>query len=278
MRYVKIVLGFVLWLLNAAQSQAWGPLGHEIVAEIAAQHLNPTARHQVELLLGDRAGPAMRQWSNWADEERAKPHKAATGAWHYINFPRTTCSYNAERDCARGRCVVAAIARYSKALQHAPSQTKRAEALKWLIHLVGDIHQPLHAGYADDLGGNRAQVRYEGKGTNLHALLDSQLLATRGLRAVAYARILEQYSSTSPFVQEQNSNAITWASNSCFLVPTVYPKQARVDSQYVLNTRELLEKQLVLAGHRLANLLNSELNKTWRPKQKREKKNKANSH
>lgn len=258
-----VLLSLLLSLLLPLPALAWGPLGHEIVAEIAARHLSPRARTEVERLLGDRAGPAMRQHASWADALRAQPGQAGTGPWHYVNFPRDTCTFDARRDCPQGRCAVLAIPRFVKALHRARTQEKRAQALKWLIHLVGDLHQPLHAGYADDRGGNTVQLRVGRQGTNLHALLDSGLLDRRGWRATAYADWLERSPLRAADAAWTPSAAIAWAEESCRQVPRVYPPNRRIGDDYVRATRGLLEVRLALAGHRLAALLNAELDADW---------------
>ena len=132
----------------------WGSQGHQIIATIAQSQLTPAARKEVDRLLALVLGATLESVSTWADEHR----NPATAAWHYINMPRGNCVYEAERDCPDGRCVVEAIQRQADILQSSASDDKKLLALKYLVHFVGDVHQPLHAGYADDRGGNTYQL------------------------------------------------------------------------------------------------------------------------
>ena len=173
--------------LAASPAQAWGPHGHQLVATIAADALQPKARREVERLLGDRADLAMREASTWPDTIRDQPRYRDTGPWHYNNFPRSQCQFRRQRDCRAGRCLVAAIERFVAVLADPKLEDrKRAEALRFLIHFVGDIHQPLHAGWGDDRGGNDFQVRVGRSGRNLHSLWDDYLLRQAGLGLAAH--------------------------------------------------------------------------------------------
>jgi hypothetical protein len=255
-----------LWLLAiafaacvSAPAGAWGPVGHEIVAEIAARQLTPAATTMVEDLLGDRAGPALREASSWADKIRADPQLGITAPYHYINFPRGTCTYVAGRDCPGGRCVVSALERFTLQLREGDTRQARIAGLKWALHLTADVHQPLHAGIGEDRGGNDIQVRFEGKGTNLHALLDSQLLGTRDLRAVPYANFLMDGldAPAAARVRWSIGAPVDWAEESCREVGGLYPPDRQIQPEFAERTRELLEERLLLAGHRLAQLLNA---------------------
>lgn len=239
---------------------AWGSTGHEIVATVAAARLTPAARAEVERLLDDRAGNAMREAANWADQARAAS-RGQGARLHYVNFPRGECRYVASRDCRGGHCVVAALARYTRVLAQDRDRQARIDALRWVIHLVGDVHQPLHAAWGDDRGGNDVQLRYQGRGTNLHALLDTGLLRASGLDALAYARVLEREQALPPRVATrwEGGAPARWAEESCATADGVYPEGRRVEPAFAARTRALLEQRLFLAGLRLASTLNHAL-------------------
>lgn len=203
----------------------------------------------------------MREASTWADNLRAWPGIGITAPLHYVNMPRGNCRYRATRDCRRGRCVVGAIERFVAELARPDASASRRDALRWVIHLVADMHQPLHAGYADDRGGNDLQVRFEGEGTNLHALLDSGLMRVRGQRAVPYAeRLLREGGRADRAVIAWGSDAAArWAEESCVIVPHIYPADARIDRGYAERVTPLLEARLLLSGQRLGALLNAVL-------------------
>lgn len=140
--FLRFLLPFLLVI--SAPAQAWGPLGHEIVARIAADNLTPSAHLRISQLLGGDAPALMVLDSNWADEVRAD--RPQTVPWHFVNIEIGSKGYDARRDCARDDCVVRQISREIGLLRdpRAP-RPARLEAFRFLIHFVGDLHQPLHA-------------------------------------------------------------------------------------------------------------------------------------
>ena len=158
-------------LLVPLPAIAWGKAGHRVVATIATTLLTIEAQAQVANLLDP--GTTLADIATWADDIR--PSRPNTGPWDYVNIPRGASGYVAQRDCSRG-CVVSAIEQSVRLLQD-PSRGRavRQEALKWLVHFVADLHQPLHA-IAEDRGGNDVIVRFNGRQTNLHRLWDGDMI------------------------------------------------------------------------------------------------------
>lgn len=243
-------------------ARAFGADGHRIVAELAQRRLAPAAAAEVRRLLDGEADPTLTGIANWADEVRDREAYRWSAPLHYVNFPRDSCRYDAARDCRDGRCVVAAIERYARELHDRRlGDERRRAALKWLVHFVADVHQPLHAGYADDKGGNTFQVFYAGRGSNLHALWDSLILdlPRRGWRD--YAGVLAARSAGRDLRWSPQA-AQRWAEQSCRLIAAaaIYPERpGRLNRAYAERQLPVVERQLVLAGARLAALLNAEL-------------------
>lgn len=240
-------------MLATTLSWAWGRAGHRLVAELAEQRMSAPARRELQRLLALEPGETLMSISTWADEVRSP----TTAAWHYTNFSRDgDCRYDAAAQCLEGRCVVGAIQRQAAVLGSAASDADRLKALKYISHLVADVHQPLHAGYADDKGGNTLQVQAQGRGTNLHALWDSGLVehwpgGEPALRA-AVARHLDGRVATSP---------AAWAQASCRIVSQsgFYPARHRLDDQYAQQWRDVVARQLAQASIPLAQLLDDTL-------------------
>ncbi len=260
MRCVVAVVG----LLAAVAAHAWGPHGHEVVAEVAARELSPGARIEVERLLGDRASNSMREAANWADDARNEPKWRHTGIWHYLNFVRGDCSYDGRDNCRGGQCVVAAIERETRLLaDRRASPERRADALRFVIHFVGDVHQPLHAGFRDDRGGNDFQIRHRREGDNLHGFWDGDMFrAARGkLDVQAHADDLLARPGPPADLAWHNRTAQRWAEQSCRIVqhPDFYPLRGRIDPAYIAHHSAIADDQLEVAGHRLAQLLNTTL-------------------
>jgi hypothetical protein len=241
----------LLWsAVFPSTAAAWGQRGHQLIASLAEAQLTPRTRDEVQRLLALEPGATLESISTWADEHR----NPATAAWHYVNFPRISCTYDAGRDCPGGQCVVGALERQLGLLKSASSDEKKLRALKYVVHLVGDVHQPLHAGFADDRGGNSYQLQAFGKGTNLHALWDSGLLNNLNESSQTTLRRLERVPVTDG---ERSSAMVTAAEESCRIAAGAefYPGR-KLNDEYVAGFTPMMEEQLILAGARLAVLLN----------------------
>ena len=256
----------LLLLLVAGPAQAWGPLGHRLVARLAEPQLTPSARAEAQRLLATERLHSLADVANWADElrERDPALGRRSAKWHYVNIGEHDCRYAAARDCPDGDCVVEAIGTQAAILaDRTRPDTERLQALKFLVHFVGDVHQPLHAGYARDRGGNTFQVNYRGKGSNLHSLWDGTLLNSRGLGETGYLWRLRAAKPAGPApAGPYTPNApAAWAEQSCAIVrgPGFYPPSARIGEDYIARHRPTAERQLQLAGARLAVLLNASL-------------------
>src|SRR5690242_11088463 len=145
--------------LYAVPCFAWGPEGHRLVGRIAQSLLNPDAETRVQSTL--LPGETMASMASWADEIRST--RKETEPWHFIDIEITGSGLNMGRDCPRGNCVLGKITEFRKTWrdpQAAPAD--RREALLFLIHFVGDMHQPLHCADNNDKGGNSTRVEFEG--------------------------------------------------------------------------------------------------------------------
>ncbi len=234
---------------TASAARAWGVTGHRVVGELAQAQLTPRAQALVEALLVDEPEPTLAGIAAWADTVRG----GSTARYHYVNLDASTCSYEPGRDCPGGQCLPAAFVRYAAILaDRTAPRAQRAQALKWVVHLVGDAHQPLHVGGHADRGGNLYQVRWEGRGTNLHALWDSGLLKSMGGSAQDIAERLAQRP-----VADRSLAIASWMKESCSITAQAgfYPDR-EPGRAYLGAWRGVVEQRLVQAGARLAALLN----------------------
>ncbi|QHG88025.1 S1/P1 nuclease [Xanthomonas sp. NCPPB 1638] len=243
---------------------AWGAQGHRLVARIAETELSPQARAQVASLLAGEPDPTLHGVATWADELREHDPDLGkrSGPWHYVNLGEHDCSYAPSRDCPDGNCVIAALERQTALLadRSQPLEVRR-QALKFVVHFVGDIHQPMHAGYAHDKGGNDFQLQVDGKGSNLHALWDSGMLNDRHLGDEAYLQRLLALPAAAPVSPVLPPPAAAWAQASCkiAIAPGAYPGSHVLPEGYMATYRPIAETQLRLAGDRLAAVLNAAL-------------------
>jgi hypothetical protein len=237
------------------RAHAWGADGHRLIAEVAETQFSTAARAEVARLLAVEPGATLASISTWPDEVRSP----STASWHYLNFPRDAgCVYDADRMCIEGMCVVGAIERQVAILaSKAPDET-RLKALKYVVHFVADVHQPLHAGFADDRGGNSYQLQAYGRGTNLHALWDSGLIVQwpGGLPALRAAVVAIQ-----PVPEVAKLRSAAWAEESCRVVAAdgYYPSARQLDPEYAQRWGATLVQRLAFAARRLALVLNEAL-------------------
>jgi hypothetical protein len=257
-----ITLAFVLAMAPAAQ--AWGPHGHRIATRVAEARLTPAARAAVRELLHE--GDNLTDVSTWADEEG---HDAVPGSasWHYVNVPLSATRYDA-RFCPGGTCVVARIKHFRSLLaDRSAPRRERQRALLFLVHLIEDIHQPLHVGDNRDRGGNLAQVQFLGEGTNLHRLWDSGLINVIDRNEHAWVERIGRLLTAENVRSWSRGSVEDWATESLLESRKAYyfPAGARqpmlsgtrLGDDYVAMARPILERRLAQAGVRLANELNA---------------------
>lgn len=256
----RFLLPFLLAFSGPAY--AWGPQGHEIVARIAADNLTPSAHLRISQLLGGDAPALMVLDSNWADEIRAD--RPQTVSWHFVNIEIGAKGYDPRRDCANDNCVVAQIGRDMAVLRdRQASHAARLEALRFLIHFVGDLHQPLHAADRHDKGGNSV-IAYQGRRrSNLHRVWDEDVVEALGADPMVDAAQIETGLSPQDKARIRTGTPADWA-NETFQVAAheIYARlpgsgPVRLPRDYVSRERATVRQQLGRAGFRLAALLNA---------------------
>jgi hypothetical protein len=269
-RFRASMLAIAVVGLLPAPAMAWSALGHQLVGDLAEDQLSQASRREVRRLLADETGPTLGDVATWADALRYSDAArfSSTSRWHYINAKGGGCEFDLARDCPGGDCIVAAIDAQRRLLGDlAQPLAVRRDALKFIVHLVGDLHQPLHAGNREDSGGNGFQVSLRRKteegrgsdrplGTNLHTVWDQHVLASAELdRQQFAARLRKQPVPAGAMTAE---TPLAWAVESCTLIDRerVYPGSHSMDHTYLDAQRSLAEQRIVVAAARLAVLLN----------------------
>lgn len=256
---------------------AWGPQGHRVVARVAENHLSATARQNVRWLLDNRR---LADVATWADDYR--DDNSQTGLWHYVDIARDATSYQRERDCPaqvgakpaqvnRVRdCIVDRILYHQRRLADPLlDRSDRAIALKFLVHFVGDLHQPMHA-MGDARGGNDVTVNVFGSATcgtgtnpppcNLHGVWDSTLIARRQLNDAQYATALETRIKQARLTTRAGGTPADWANESHALARAAWlTPGAAVNEAYYQAQIVVIDDRLAIAGLRLATALNQSL-------------------
>lgn len=238
--------------LGASPALAWGPIGHRVIGRIAENHLNPDAARAIAELIGPET---VSQVGFWADQMRSDPAYRHTAPWHYVNFEGDRYE-DAEKN--PGGDVIEAVGRFIAILRD-PAATRESKqvALRFLVHMVGDIHQPLHIGRADDRGGNSVEVTWHGEPTNLHRMWDSHLIDAEKLSFSEYAAFLD-HATPAEVAAWQGTELMVWVLESKALLPQVYDiGNGELGYAYQYQSRPILQARLLQGGVRLAGLLNA---------------------
>lgn len=247
--FIRAFTTGVLALTAQTASHAWGAEGHRLIAAAAEQQLAPAARNELQRILSREPGATLASISTWADEVRDRD----TGHWHYINLPaKAGCNY-LPAYCPDGKCVVGATNNMISILKNTRNDEDRLVALKYLVHLVEDAHQPLHA-YGELKGGNQFQVQAFGKGTNLHAVWDTAMIQHwPGGRSNLAAELADAKGKLPAIGTPAN-----WVEESCRIAESdgFFPTTHFVDDVYVLRWQPVMLKRMQTATMRLAATLN----------------------
>jgi hypothetical protein len=250
-----LLLGAAALLALAPPALAWGPTGHRAVGRIAERHLAPETAREVAALLGPER---LAYTATWADEIRSDPAWAKAEAWHWVTVPVGTTYADSKRNPAGD--VLEAIARFERVLaDRAAPRLERQQALKWLVHLVGDLHQPLHVGTRDDRGGNETLVLWFGEPSNLHSVWDTGLIDRTEL---SFSELAEKVDvATADEVRSwQASSPLEWADESRVLGERAYALgDRRLSWRYHFEHWAEVELRVRQAGVRLAGLLDRAL-------------------
>jgi hypothetical protein len=255
MKRLNLLLGSLICLLLCS----WGYKGHKAIAEIALMHLTPKAKLMVAAYLKNES---ISDVASWADEIRREPAYRSTASWHFANVPlglnyeqfSVTVVQQDKANLFKGILINEKILADS-----ASTFEQRAEALKFLIHLVGDAHQPMHVSREEDKGGNTIQMRFNNKGTNLHSLWDSRLIDKEGLNE---SEMAVTYDKATPLEIKkwQADFPMVWLWESYQISSELY-KEAEIDKHEegqdaYKGHLTMIHRRIDQAGIRLAGVLN----------------------
>lgn len=255
-RKISIIILFA-WL--PFQAMSWGLLGHRIVGEIADSYLSKKARKEIYKILGTES---IAMTSNWADFIKSDPAYNYLYNWHFINFnsglaEEQFMSY-LETDTATDAYTKINFLAAALKKKDLPQQDKILY-LRMLIHVVGDVHQPLHVGRLEDLGGNKIRVLWFKDSVNLHQVWDDRLINFQQLSYTEYAAAIN-HTTKEQREAWQKEPVGTWLYNSYQLAQRIYgdikkPDQ-KLDYKYNFEYLDILNQQLLKGGVHLAGLLN----------------------
>lgn len=251
----KLLLVVFLVVSYSPRAFSWGKTGHRIVGEIAQRNLNPKILKKIRELAGDED---LSKLSTWPDEIRSDPKMGYTAPWHYVSIPNGKTYFDQKGN--KDGDLIEALYRFEDTLRD-PKETKehKLDALKFLIHMTGDLHQPLHVGLAEDRGGNSIRVKWFRSETNLHTIWDDELVDFEKLSFTEYANYLNHFSSDEKKTFEKGTY-IDWGKESQDLRPKVYEfggpsESSALSYEYNFKVKPTVELRLKQAGLRLAYVL-----------------------
>ena len=251
----------------------WGSAGHTAIGILAVNQLQPDALDKLESIVNPLTRQAMAEACNWPDVIRETEQGEWSAPLHYVNIPRGDEVYMASRDCPElsehmssserpvQHCATEAIKYFAAGLTRPnASKEQRWQSFAWLCHLVGDLHQPMHAGFEDDRGGNNIEVVLKGEQMNLHHFWDTALINEQ---AGIWQYLVGQLGVFPPVLEGSNwSPAMVndWTNESHKLaMVSAYPATETIDKEFAQQSWKLTQQQIRLAASRLALIINSEL-------------------
>lgn len=259
--FSKILLAYTFLIF--VKGFAWGTTGHRVIAEIAENNIKWSTKQKLKKIIGKQK---LAYWANWPDFIKSDTTGTwkHTDTWHYINIaPQTNFeNFSQSLKSQTGPNLYTEIKNLSNQLKNKElSNQEREVALRFLIHLLGDLSQPMHTGRAEDLGGNTIKITYFREPTNLHSLWDSKLVDQNKYSYTEYARVLDVKSKKEK--KDLMSGTLEeWLFDSHKSANIIYaytkPDQ-NYSYNYLYRFNDLLERQLYVGGLRLAKILDEVL-------------------
>lgn len=247
----KVII--ILFMFLAAQASSWGLTGHRVVGQIAESYLTKKAKKEVAKILGSES---LADVANWMDFIKSERSYNFMGPWHYCTIPNDQ-TYK-EAGVPEEKDILWAIDKFENDLKSDTSslETKQT-ALKGIVHLIGDLHQPLHVGNGDDRGGNDVKLKYFYQSTNLHRVWDSQIIDGRNLSYTEWVTKIN-HPSKEQVSTWQSTRPLDWANESKAMRASVYEIGEKKELSYRYNYDHIaeVEQRLLQAGIRLAAILN----------------------
>lgn len=253
---IALVTAAVLAILPSP-ALSWGKTGHRVIGKIAEPYLNARAKAELKRSLGVES---LAEVANWPDFMRSDPSpfwSKTANPWHYVTVPEGK-TYSETGAPAEGDAVTA-LERFSATVRNpGAAQADRQLALRFIVHIVGDLHQPLHAGNGKHKGGNDVRVTFQGRATNLHSVWDSGLVDDEQLSYTEMATWLGARITAADAKAWMTADPKVWIAESAALRDQVYPPagDTALGYDYVFRHQRQMEDRLTRGGVRLAAYLN----------------------
>ncbi len=254
---MRVILLFVLLccFTSANANLVWGKTGHRVTGHIAEKHLSKKARKAIANLLD---GHSLAFASTYADEIKSDRKYSSFTPWHYVNYPLDVRYEDAEKSSLGD--IVTAIEKCRQVLRDSKStRSDKVFYLNFLIHIIGDLHQPLHTGREEDRGGNDIQVQWFGQGSNLHKVWDSKLIESYKMTYYELGDELDRSTTKKERKLIQQGSILDWLEESHVLAKDIYGSVEggeQLGYRYTYKFNPVVFKRLKEGGFRLAKVLN----------------------
>lgn len=260
MKALAHTLFMFCWLCLSSSAAAWGPTGHSATGVLAVERLQAETRETLADILGSTDLDTVASACYWPDLWRGMGDGADETRLHFVNIDPDANAYSRRRDCPDQQCVTEAVNRQAAILADPQRSTEeRRLAFKGLCHFAGDLHTPLHVGYADDQGGNLITIRFRGSSMNLHRYWDSGLLKSQVKTLSELLDLLRERPDQAPDGWEP-ADTYSWT-NETFAVTRnfAYPPVRTIDAGFEKRSWQVILQQLDAGSGRLAAILETTL-------------------
>jgi S1/P1 Nuclease len=259
MRNMLIAITAAITLtLSSTEVFAWGQNGHRVTGAIAEPLLSKKAARQVRAIIGNES---LAEASTWADEMKSNPDpfwQTTANPWHWVTVP--VGKTYAEVGAPPEGDAVSALAKFTATLKDPAAKLEDKQlALRFILHIIGDLHQPLHVGNGTDRGGNDHKVTFHREETNLHSVWDTDLIERQGLSFTEMTAFLARRITPDNKRAWSNTDPLVWVGESATLRDTIYPANPQISWRYGYDTNDALDLRLMQAGVRIAAYLNDTL-------------------
>ncbi len=253
MNILLFLFAALLLTETANLSSKWGQIGHYVTGEIAEFHMTPAAKERVNKILGNKT---IARATVWMDDIRSESRFDYTTTWHWATIADGKTYEETEQD--EGGDIIWALETLIAELKEGGlPEVDEKEKLMMVMHMIGDIHQPLHVGTGEDRGGNDVRVHWMGSGSNLHRVWDSDIINSFQM---SYTELARELNTATPeqIVEWQRASVRDWAYESVSYRGRIYdlPENGRIGYEYRYFNKDIVFKRLLQAGVRMAGVLN----------------------
>lgn len=255
MKYLLLVAALVISTFSFASEGDWGKTGHRATGEVAQEYLSKKAKKQIKEILD---GQSLAFVSTYGDDIKSDPAYRKYSPWHYVNLPQGETRYSRENASSQGDLIQGIKTCIAALKDKNSSKEEKAFYLKMLVHFMGDLHQPLHTGRGEDKGGNDIQVRWFGKGSNLHRVWDSEMIDDFQMSFTELAESTDKLSKAE-VNKIKSGSLLDWMYESKELSKKVYASAEigeKLGYEYMYNWFPVVHDQIQKGGIRLAEVLN----------------------